>query len=223
MTTAHAFVAALARVNLDVVFNPYRDRCAIHDLDNGPAVRRKNLREYLGSIERLEADTIWMGRDLGYRGGRRTGLALTDEQRLVNLPNAYPGAAASKATHGPAVSERTAAEIWAILERVERPPLLWNVFPLHPHEPHEPMTNRRFTSRELAHVTELNQLLVSWLHIKRVICIGQDAAAYASSLGVVVECVRHPSYGGVSDFRAGMQRIYGRQLRPPAIGQSRLF
>jgi len=30
----------------------------------------------------LGSNTIWMGRDLGYRGGRRTGLALTDEAHL---------------------------------------------------------------------------------------------------------------------------------------------
>jgi hypothetical protein len=28
-----------------------------------------------------------------------------------------------------------------------------------------------------------------------------------------VDCVRHPSYGGMADFRDGMQRIYGRELR----------
>lgn len=223
MTTARAFVSALSNVSLGGVFNPYRDRCSVHDLENGPAVRRKNLRGYLDSIERLAADTIWMGRDLGYRGGRRTGLALTDEQRLAVLPQSYPGATPSKATRGPVVAERTAAEIWAILERLERPPLLWNVFPLHPHEPDEPMSNRRFTARELSCVNDLNRLLVDWLKIKRVICIGQDAATYASTLGVVVECVRHPSYGGVTEFRAGMQRIYGQQLRPASTEQSHLF
>lgn len=223
MTTTRSFVAALSEIDLDGVFNPYRDRCFVHDLENGPAVRRRNLRGYLGSIEHLAADTIWMGRDLGYRGGRRTGLALTDERRLSILPQSYPGAAPCKATRGPIVAERTAAEIWAVLGRLRRPPLLWNVFPLHPHEPGEPMSNRRFTSRELAKVTDLNRALVDWLRIKRIICIGQDAAAYASTLGPAVECVRHPSYGGVNEFRAGMQRIYGPELRCPPSGQPELF
>lgn len=223
MTSARSFVAALSEIALDGVFNPYRDRCLAHDRDDAPAVRRKNLRGYLDSIERIAADTIWMGRDLGYRGGRRTGLALTDEQRLAVLPQSYPGALPTKATRGPLVAERTAAEIWAVLERLEHPPMLWNVFPLHPHEPGAPLSNRRFTSRELAQVNDLNHTLVSWLKIKRVICIGQDAAAYASTLGVIVECVRHPSYGGVNEFRAGMQRIYGPQLRGPSTAQPALF
>ncbi|MBF3409310.1 uracil-DNA glycosylase [Burkholderia pseudomallei] len=222
--TPRSFVAALSEIGMDGVFNPYRNRCEVHDLADAPAVRRRNLRTYLSAIEQLGVDTIWMGRDLGYRGGRRTGLALTDERRLSAVAQSYPGAAANKATRGPVVAERTAAEIWAILERLDRLPLLWNVFPFHPHEADDPMTNRRFTAKELAAVSELNQALFKWLSIRRIICIGQDAANYAKAFGISVECVRHPSYGGVADFRRGMQEIYGDNLAPAAAAtQAKLF
>lgn len=223
MITPRSFVAALSEIELDGVFNPYKHHCTVHDLADGPAVRRKNLRGYLGALVELGVDTIWMGRDLGYRGGRRTGLALTDEHRLPQLAKSYPGSAPTKATKGPAVAERTAAEIWAILARLDRRPLLWNVFPFHPHELNAPMTNRRFTARELAKVTDLNQALVTWLGIKRIICIGQDASTYASAFGVSVECVRHPSYGGVADFRNGISRIYGNELKEPVPMEKSLF
>jgi hypothetical protein len=195
----------------------------VHDLADAPAVRRANLRTYLSAIEDLDVDTIWMGRDLGYRGGRRTGLALTDEKHLPHIARSYPGAAPAKATRGPEVAERTAAEIWSILARLELPPLLWNVFPFHPHEPGDEMTNRKFSARELAEVTDLNRTLIVWLGIERIVCIGQDAATYARALGVKVECVRHPSYGGINDFRDGMARVYGGALRPHRVGQSALF
>ena len=217
------FVSALSKIEIQGVFNPYRDRCDLHDLSDGPVVRKKNLRKYLQSIVDLGADTIWMGRDLGYRGGRRTGLALTDEERLNLFAKLYPGSLPEKATKGPIVAERTATEIWNILSRLEMPPLLWNVFPFHPHEPNAPMTNRRFTSAELSNVSELNHELVSWLKIKKIICIGQDAAAYTKSLGLEVECVRHPSYGGIKDFREGMSKVYGSQLQLNPIDQSKLF
>jgi len=221
--TPKLFVSELSKIQIQGVFNPYRDRCDMHDLSDGPVVRRKNLRNYLQSIEDMESDTIWMGRDLGYRGGRRTGLALTDEGRLNQFAKLYPGSVPEKATKGPVVAERTATEIWGMLSRLEMPPLLWNVFPFHPHEPNSPMTNRRFTSSELSTVSGLNHELVSWLKIKRIICIGQDAAAYAKSLGLEVECVRHPSYGGIKDFRAGMQRIYGNKFRVELEDQTKLF
>ncbi|HLO96301.1 MAG TPA: uracil-DNA glycosylase [Burkholderiaceae bacterium] len=221
--TPKAFVAALAEIELSGVFNPYRDHCPIYDLADAPALRRRNLRSYLGAIEAMGADTIWMGRDLGYRGGRRTGLALTDERNLSSLAASYPGSAPAKATKGPVVAERTAAEIWAVLERLERRPLLWNVFPFHPYEEGEPLSNRRFTRAELGQVNELNVLLVEWLGIRRIICIGQDATTYAASFGVEVDSVRHPSYGGVKDFRAGITRIYNDELRPSATPQEELF
>ena len=67
--TPRAFVASLADVQLHGVFNPYRDQCEVYDLANASAMRRKNLRDYLAAVENLGTDTIWMGRDLGYRGG----------------------------------------------------------------------------------------------------------------------------------------------------------
>lgn len=217
------FVNALSKIELKAVFNPYRDRCDIHDLSDGPVVRKRNLRKYLQSIVDLGSDTIWMGRDLGYRGGRRTGLALTDEERLNLFAKLYPGSVPEKATKGPIVAERTATEIWNILSRLEMPPLLWNVFPFHPHELNSPMTNRRFTTSELANVSDLNHELVTWLKIKKIICIGQDAATYAKSLGLEVDCVRHPSYGGTKDFRLGMQRVYGNSIRTIPMDQTILF
>ena len=221
--TPRRFVAALSDIRLEHVFNPYADRCTTHDLADGPAVRRSNLRGYLAAIEALETDTIWMGRDLGYRGGRRTGLALTDERHLSEVSNSYPGTSPRRATRGHPIAERTAAEIWAVLRQLEHPPLLWNVFPFHPHEEDQQFSNRRFNARELAVVNELNHELIAWLGIRRIISIGRDAAKYASSFGIEVDCIRHPSYGGVRDFRAGVQRLYGNELRIPEASQKVLF
>lgn len=207
--TPTTFVRALASIRLDNVFNPYADTCPVYDRADAAAVRRRGLRTLLGAAQSLGVDTIWMGRDLGYRGGRRTGLALTDETRLTQFSTVYPGAEAAKATLGPAVAERTAAEIWAILTRLDLPPLLWNVFPFHPHEHGNPFTNRKFTSAELKVADALNRELLAWLGIRRIIAIGQDAAHYASQFGVKVECVRHPSYGGVTEFREGIRQLYG--------------
>jgi len=206
--TPISFVRALAALTLDDVFNPYADVCPVYDRADAAESRRRNLRNYLTAAAEIGVDTIWMGRDLGYRGGRRTGLALTDEHHLPELSRRYPGCDGRQATRGPALAERTAAEIWAVIRAIETPPLLWNVFPFHPHETGNPFTNRRFTSSERCKVDELNEALISWLNIKRIVAIGQDAAQYAERFGITVVTVRHPSYGGTRDFRKGMQDLY---------------
>ena len=203
-----SFVNALSELKLDNVFNPYADKCPIHDRSDAVSARRRNLRGYLKAAAEIGVDTIWMGRDLGYRGGRRTGLALTDEYHLTEMTERYPGSNFKQATVGPALAERTASEIWSVLRAIDLPPLLWNVFPFHPHEPGNPFTNRKFTARELQQVDVLNDMLIKWLKVRRVVAIGQDALNYASRFDVEVVAIRHPSYGGIKDFRCGMSALY---------------
>jgi len=152
---------------------------------------------------------MWMGRDLGYRGGRRTGVALTDEAHLSELGTLYGIAQPERSTVGPVMAERTATEIWSVLRQISAPPMLWNVFPFHPYVDGDELTNRKFTAHEFAVASELNVQLIRLLRIERIVAIGQDAAIYASKLGVEVDQVRHPSYGGTADFREGMSRIHG--------------
>jgi hypothetical protein len=77
-----AFVEALTAIQLDGVFNPYSDRCILHDRADAPQRRRANLLAVVEAASEDGIDSVWIARDLGYRGGRRTGLPLTDEIHL---------------------------------------------------------------------------------------------------------------------------------------------
>jgi uracil-DNA glycosylase len=155
-------------------------------------------------------DAIWIGRDLGYRGGRRTGFALTDDVHLKQYAERW-GLAAERPTTGEAVAERTAAIIWRVLNQVESQVFLWNVFPLHPHNSREPFSNRHHNARERDAGVELLNLLIQFLRPQRIVAIGGDAALAASrfAANVPVLRVRHPSYGGQNEFLSEMARLYG--------------
>jgi uracil-DNA glycosylase len=108
------------------------------------------------------------------------------------------------------VAERTAAVIWSILAMVPAAVFLWNVFPLHPHEPGDPFSNRSHRPHERAVGEALLAELVAILRPRRLVAIGNDAAKVAFRLAAITEAVqvRHPSYGGQSDFVRQVRCLY---------------
>ena len=203
------FVSSLRELKFENVFNPYSDRCEMHDVDDAPNRRAKALLGMLEAAVSEEIDALWIGRDLGYRGGRRTGLALTDDVHLSSHATRW-NIPVERATAGSMVAERTAAVIWSILASVTAHVFLWNVFPLHPHEPGQPFTNRAHSPSERAFGEEVLAELIAMLRPRRLVAIGNDAAKSAlkiAGVGPVIQ-VRHPSYGGQSEFVRQVRCVY---------------
>jgi uracil-DNA glycosylase len=203
----------LAEVRLPAVFNPYVDCCAVCDRPDAAKLRRKNLESFLGAALHNRTDTIWIARDLGYRGGRRTGVPLTDEVRLKSAGELFGGIKLRRATCGPIVAERTAAVVWEVLSQIGQPILLWNVFPFHPHEPADPLSNRCHTAAERETTLPLLQKLIAMFRPRRLVAIGRDAHQVLRDLGTPVTAVRHPSYGGQAEFIASLYDLYGVQVQ----------
>ena len=153
--------------------------------------------------------SIWLGRDLGYRGGRRTGIALTDEFHLDALKQTFGVFGIVKATTDEdPTKERTATEVWKVLSRIREPVLLWNAFPFHPFDENEPLSNRRHTAQEFDGCRHILRKLFAWLNPTTVVALGADAEAAVLSIGHTCNRVRHPSYGGQSDFAREICKIY---------------
>lgn len=207
--TPKSFVAALADMRLPAVFNPYGDYCQVHDRADAPRRRQKNLEVFLEAALASRAETIWIARDLGYRGGRRTGVPLTDEVHLADLGRLLGGIRLERATRGPVVAERTAAIVWKVLSRIDQPVVLWNIFPFHPHEPDDPFSNRCHTRAEREITLPLLQALIDMVRPNRLVAIGRDAQLALQDLNIPVATVRHPSYGGQGEFVAGLYSLYG--------------
>lgn len=219
---AEEFVELVARLRFDDAFNPYSDLCSNFDQPDAAEIRRQNLLAVLEAAIDRGVDSIWVARDLGYRGGRRTGLALTDEVHLTSHADLLGTAPLPRSTTGPVVAERTASVIWQMLMAIKRPMFLWNVFPLHPHVAGDPMSNRCHTRSERLACRHVMIGLIDLLSPRRILAIGRDAQLALEDLGVAAEKVRHPSYGGQAEFIEGVCMHYGL-ARPEKQGSLPLF
>src|SRR3954447_23647692 len=207
MTYARIFVDQLASLKFDNVFNPYADTCPDHDSENSPEIRRNNLSVLIEAALAIGVENMWFGRDLGYRGGRRTGLALTDEAHLHLLRLAFRDAPVRQATATRPMAERTAQEIGKMVRQLPNPPFLWNIFPFHPHEPDNPMSNRCHTAREARLCEDILSTLLARFKPRRVVALGKDAQRALDRLGWESTYVRHPSHGGQAEFIAGIRDL----------------
>ena len=204
----------LDELHCENTFNPYCDRCADYDLNSAPQRRSQALLSILKAASECEIDSIWIGQALGHRGGRRTGLAFTDDIHF-HEHGARWKLSVDRPTTGPEHKEQTAAIIWKTLSNIDRPVFLWNVFPLHPHKPGLPFSNRRPTSHERRLGELFLREIILLLRPHRLIAVGDDALVSARRLfshQQEVFAVRHPSYGGQAQFLREMNELYPETL-----------
>lgn len=202
------FLDHLVSFESDMFFNPWRDNCLRYDSKYSNQVRLRNLKSILFASAECECIDLWIGRDLGWRGGRRTGVPLVDECSLTAYGHSLEIDTLTKATIDLPMKERTATEVHLARARVARKIFFWNVFPFHPHESGNSLSNRMHTRSERKFGEEILTTILELLPFERVISIGKDANDALSSFGIDCRPVRHPSYGGQKEFHQQINDHY---------------
>lgn len=181
--------------------NPYRGINPAVDRPGADCIRQENLRRYLESFSAWP-EALVIGEAPGWRGCRFSGVPFTSEAQLNgSLPFRGEQSSLGARPH----REATATVFWQILHELQPRFLAWNCFPLHPHRPGQPLSNRSPTSAEIRQGEATLAKLVALLQPCQVIVIGKRAAEAACHLGLGAITVRHPSHGGAAAFKAGMQ------------------
>ena len=209
MGFAEDYVGGLAELRFEDSFNPYADLCPVHDLPNAPALRRGSLIAVINRALEQGTDSLWVGLAPGHKGARRTGLAFTDDCVLQAHAERW-GIELPRPTTGEMIEEPTTQDVWEVLSPIKETVFLWNAFPLHPHKPNKPFSNRLPSAQEFAAGREALKELIAALDPIRIVAVGKEADKGVKGIGGgrgFVK-VRHPGHGGKPGFTAGIRELY---------------
>jgi len=177
-------------------------------------VRRANLEEYFRRMLVNTPRVMVVGEAPGYQGTRRTGVPFASEYHTSGASDVAffeDQNGFARAFDDPRIrKEPTSTVMWRTISQCRELPLLWAVYPLHPHQPGNVESNRTPTRNEVqsckTHLVEL----IDMLQIETVIALGNVAKTTLDELNIDAVKVRHPSRGGASIFA---QQLY--EILPP--------
>lgn len=197
----------------DTFKNPYQS-----------SVQSNNLFVYLAYMVEAKPEVLLVGEAPGYKGCALTGIPFTDEYRLTANGNVgckpllAPGYTIDPQNTESPHKEISAGVMWSAFIANSFFPMLWNIFPFHPHESGTPSSNRTPTQQErekYAHIVSDLQTLLS--SISRVYAVGKTAHHVLVSQGIcgANDYIRHPANGGATMCREQVDVIanaYNTQL-----------
>jgi len=183
------------------VFNQYNNTLQI-----------TNLEQYLTNIEVQNPSVLFVGEAPGYNGCAISGIPFTSEF-IINTHN-QNGVLSNCAALGNQ-RESSATIVWEKLDermslgKLNVPPLLWNIFPFHPHRIGNLQSNRKPTTSELVQgLTILNDLINLFPSIQSIYAIGQVSGGTINNFPQYVNAIRHPSNGGKPQFNLDINSIF---------------
>jgi len=200
MSDIEDFVVDLARKrNTATVHNPYL----------GPDAA-ENLRLYLLAMRKLKGKRILLvGEAPGYKGCGITGIPFSSGRVFERFDHPLLNEIGGQIRLGRIESENTATIVWEYLSEKNSTPLFWNSFPFHPHVRGNRKSNRAPTSAEVDVGIGYLKKLAAIFRPGTVGGVGRKGVECARKAfpNRQIVAIRHPSFGGKSEFIAGMDKI----------------
>ena len=168
-------------------------------------IRRENLRLYLNKMIDIKPTKLLLGEAPGYKGCGITGIAFTSE-RILKENDFYKDQDYKCINkHSKLESEISATIVWNELENYPIKPLIWNIFPFHPHPKNNKRANRTPNKLELEigkkHLTELLKIF----QIDKIIALGRKPESKIKDSEYDCVYVRHPANRGKNKFVSGIK------------------
>lgn len=189
-------------------FNPWGQSAADDTESSAVSSRLERLPLHLSAPQ---SNLLLVGEAPGYQGARCSGVAFTSEALLLAgaIPRIPP--VQSRLSNRPLPwAEPSASSVWKALylHGLAESTILWNAFPIHPFNPIAgPLSNRTPTTHELRDGCGVLELLIQVTKPRTVVAIGQSAHKALTLLSIDHSRIRHPAYGGVTEFNQGIADV----------------
>lgn len=172
----------------------------LYDSTKAGSIRLANLKRYFEKMAQLRPSVLLIGEAPGYQGTRRTGVPFASEHiingLMPNVPFFEEGGAFERAFDDRLYKEPTSTIMWRTISQYSRLPLLWAVYPLHPHQLDSFDSNRTPTRTEVASAKNHLTKFIELTEVETVLALGNTAKATLDDLGFVTQKLRHPARGG---------------------------
>ena len=188
------------RKSTKTVFNQYSDK------DPKGIIRLNNLKLYLNL---LKPEIILVGEAPSYNGCRWSGIPFTSEYIMLNrkFPLFNRSQEFQQSSTGKLKKEISATIVWGTIKDMNPLPLLWNIFPFHPHKPANYSKNRKPTAEETEEGKKYLEYITNIYPNASLIAVGEVAHKRLKEFNIVHSKVRHPSHGGKEKFQKGIKEL----------------
>jgi len=170
--------------------------------NNASHIRKTNLTLYLNEMKNINPSVLLLGEAPGYKGCGLTGIAFTSE-KIIKTKAFFTNKKYLISSSSRVESEVSATIVWNEIDKSSSFPLLWNIFPFHPHKKNDFKSNRTPTKEELQYGTSMLKKLLIIFDIKNIIAVGRKAEQQIQDLDLKYKYVRHPANGGKNKFVEG--------------------
>ncbi|UCE92667.1 MAG: hypothetical protein JSV73_07475 [Flavobacteriaceae bacterium] len=168
-------------------------------------LRRQNLALYLNKMQRMKPSVLLLGEAPGYKGCGITGVPFTSERILTEHPFFKDQGYHIMNRTGKPESEISATIVWNELKH-HSIPLIWNIFPFHPHKLNNKRANRTPNKVELEAGKKFLLRLLEMFSIEKIITLGRKPESMVRELELKYTYVRHPANGGKNKFISGLRQ-----------------
>ncbi len=107
------------------------------------------MKVYLNKMKKLNPQYLLLGEAPGYKGCRLSGIGFTSEKVLFQNPFFENERIEFINEADQLESEISATIVWSVISKLSSKPLIWNIFPFHPHTATNLQSNRTPTNMEL--------------------------------------------------------------------------